>query len=116
MVLSYILAYYTYDYNCLKSLSNRPEAVLKQQKPCINHGIHVLFEHGRHLMSLENSQDEPRFVCMTLHGKTLWPGMSILSMLLLTPTLLAEMTSWMFDFASRRHFVQRGSTYEIQLF
>ena len=51
---------------------------------------------------------------MTLRGKTLRPGMSILSVLLLTSTLLAEMTSLTFDFASRRHFVQRDSTYEIQ--
>ena len=27
----------------------------------------------------ENPQDGPRFVCMTLCGKTLWPGISILS-------------------------------------
>ena len=41
-----------------------------------------------------------------LLGKTLRPGMSILFMLLLTSTLLVEMTSLTFDSASRRHFVQ----------
>ena len=50
---------------------------------------------------------------MTLRGKILRPGMSILSMLLLTSTLLSEMTSLIFDFASQRHFVQRDSTNEM---
>ena len=45
---------------------------------------------------LENPQDGPRFVCMTLRGKMLQPGMSILSMLLLTSASLASL----FDFAS----------------
>ena len=35
-----------YAYSCLKLLSNRPEAILKQQSPCSNHEIHVPFEHG----------------------------------------------------------------------
>ena len=34
------------------------------------------------------------------------PGMSILSVFLLTSRLLAEMTSLTFDFSSRQHFVQ----------
>ena len=93
-------------------LSNRLEAVLKQGKSCSNHGIHVLLN----ICLLENPQDRPRFVCMTLHGNTLRLEMSILSVLLLTSTLLVEMTSFTFDFASRRHFVQRDSKYEIRLF
>ena len=44
---------------------------------------------------------------MTLRCKTLRSGMSILFVLLLTSVLLAEMTSLMFNFASRRHFVQQ---------
>ena len=38
-----------YAYSCLKLLSNRPDAVLKQQSPCLNHEIHVAFEHGIYL-------------------------------------------------------------------
>ena len=61
----------------------------------------MLFEHGFwFLFLLENPQDGPMFVCMTLRGKTLQPGMVILSMLLLTSTLLVAMTSLMFEFAS----------------
>ena len=56
----------------------------------------MLFEHGFYLkilktgFILENPQDGQRFVCMMLRGKTLRPGMSILSVLLLTLTLLVE--------------------------
>ena len=35
-----------YAYSCLKPLSNRPEAVFKQQNPCSNYEIRVLFEHS----------------------------------------------------------------------
>ena len=33
-----------YAYSCLKLLSNRPEAIIKQQNPS-NHEINVPFEH-----------------------------------------------------------------------
>ena len=42
---------------------------------------------------LENPQDGLLFVCMMLRGKTLRPGMIVLSMFLLTSTLLSEMMS-----------------------
>ena len=35
-----------YENSCLKLFLNGPEAVLKEQNPCSNHEIHVLFEHG----------------------------------------------------------------------
>ena len=72
-----------YVQNCLKPLSNRPEAVFKQRKPCSNNGIHVLFE--QFLPLLGNPQDGQKFVCMMLSCK--------ISM------LLAKMMSLMFDFA-----------------
>ena len=56
------------------------------------------------LFLLENPQDGPRFVCMTLPGKTLRPEMSTLSMLYLTSTLLTEMTSLTFDFCKLTPF------------
>ena len=34
-----------YAYSCLKLLSNRPDAALKQHNPCSNHEFHVAFEH-----------------------------------------------------------------------
>ena len=49
-------------------------------------------------------------------ANTLRSGKIILSMLLLTSTLLAEMTSLTFEFVSWCHFVQRYSMYEIRLF
>ena len=52
------------------------EAIFKQLKPC-SRAVWTWF-------LLENPQDGPRFVCMTLCGKTLLLGMSILPMLLLT--------------------------------
>ena len=52
---------------------------------------------------------------MKLHEKMLWPEMSILYMFL-TSALLEEMTSLMFGFVSRSHFVQGDSKYEILLF
>ena len=42
-----------YAYSCLKPLSNPLKAVFKQLKPCLNHGIHVLFEHGFYLKILK---------------------------------------------------------------
>ena len=83
------------------------KAVFKQPNPCSNHEIHVLFEHGFYL------KIRPWFVCMMLRGETLWLKMSIFSMLLLMSTLLVEMISLTFDFASGRHFVQRDLTNEI---
>ena len=38
-----------YAYSCLKLLSNRPEAIFKQQNPSSNHEIRVLFEHSFYL-------------------------------------------------------------------
>ena len=38
-----------YSYSCLKLLSNRQEATLKQNNPCSNQEIHVAFEHGFYL-------------------------------------------------------------------
>ena len=35
-----------YEHSCSKLFLNGPEAVFKQQNPCSNHKIHVLFEHG----------------------------------------------------------------------
>ena len=68
--------------------------MFKQPNPCSNQEICVLFEY----FLLENPKDGPRFICMTLCLKTLRHGMSILSMVLLMSTLLAEMTSLTFDF------------------
>ena len=65
---------------------------------------------------LEYPQDGPRFVCMMLSDKMSRPGMSILSMLQLSSTLLVELTSFTFDFTSRHYFAQPDSTYEILLF
>ena len=42
-----------YAHSCLKPLSNPLKAVFKQLKPCLNHGIHVLFEHGFYLKILK---------------------------------------------------------------
>ena len=36
----------SYGHSSLKLFLNGPEAVFKQQNPCSNHEIHVLFEHG----------------------------------------------------------------------
>ena len=66
------------------------------------------------MVLLEIPQDGFRFVCMTLSGKTLRPGMIILSMLLLTSTLLAEMTYSTFKLANV--ILYRDPTYEILLF
>ena len=40
-------------YSCLMPLSNPLKAVFKQPKPCLNHGILVLFEHGFYLKILK---------------------------------------------------------------
>ena len=76
----------TYAHSCLKPLSN-------ERRPCSNNQIRIQTRNSRAVRTkflLENPQDGPRFVCMTFCGKTLRPGISILFMLLLTTTLLAE--------------------------
>ena len=42
-----------YALSCLKLLLNRPEAVFKQQSPCLNHKIRLPFEHDFLLKILE---------------------------------------------------------------
>ena len=42
-----------YAHSCLKPFSIGPKAVLKQQNPCLNHEIHVRFEHGFRLKSVD---------------------------------------------------------------
>ena len=91
-----------YAYSCLKPLSIPLKAIFKQLKPCSNHGIHVLFEPGFYLKILKMVRG---LFAWRYAAKPLRPGMSILSRLLLTSTLLAEMTSLTFDSASRRYFV-----------
>ena len=44
-----------YAHSCLKPLSNPLKALFKQLKSCLNHGIHVLFEHGFYLNILEKN-------------------------------------------------------------
>ena len=64
------------------------------QKQCSNKDNHVQimeFTYCLNRLLLENPQDGRRFVCMTLRGKTLRPGMNNFSVVLLTSTLLAEM-------------------------
>ena len=55
MVDPYILAYIysVYARSCLKPFSIGPKAVFKQQNPCSNHEIHVPFEHGFRLKSVD---------------------------------------------------------------
>ena len=36
----------SYEHSCLKLFLNGPEVVFKQQNPCSNHEMNVLFEHG----------------------------------------------------------------------
>ena len=57
-----------YAYSCLKLLSNRPEAIFKQQNPSSNHEIRVLFEHSFYLKmhTAENAYCGPYFLSMTL--------------------------------------------------
>ena len=48
-----------YKHSCLKLCLNGQEVVFKQQNPCSNHEIHMLFEHGFDLLK---SQEGPCFV------------------------------------------------------
>ena len=56
-----------YEHSCLKLFLYGPEAVFKQQDPCSNHGIHVLFDLGFELLI---SQDGPCLVYVTLSDVT----------------------------------------------
>ena len=40
-------------HSCLKPFSIGPKVVFKQQKPCSNHEIHMPFEHGFWLKSVD---------------------------------------------------------------
>ena len=77
------------------------------QKQCSNDKNHVQIMEFTCCLNM--------FFCMTLRDKTLRPRMSISSVLILMSTLLAEMMSLTFEFASWCHFVQRASTYKIWL-
>ena len=64
-----------YAHSDLNALSNPLKAVFKQLKPCLNHGIHVLFEHGFHLKILKTGHRLFMWCQTTMQGR---PGISIL--------------------------------------
>ena len=72
-----------YAHSCLKPLSNPLKAVFKQLKPCLNHGIHMLFEHGFYLKILKTGHKLFTWHQLTMQG---CPGISILSWFLLKLT------------------------------
>ena len=70
-----------YAHSCLKPLPNPLKAVFKQLKPCLNHGIHVLFEHGFYLQTVKTGHRLFMWRQTTMQGS---PRISILSWFLLT--------------------------------
>ena len=74
-----------YTNSCLKPLSNPLKAVFKQLKPRLNHGIHMLFEHGFYLLILKTGRRLFTWRQTQMQG---CPGISILSWFLLTSTSL----------------------------
>ena len=76
-----------YTHSCLKPLSNPLKDFFKQLKPCLTHGIHVLFEHTFYLKILKTGHRLFTWHQTTMQG---CPGISILSWFLLTSTSLQK--------------------------
>ena len=70
-----------YAHSCLKPLSNALKAVFKRLKPCLNHGIYVLFEYGFYTKILKMGR---RLFTWHQTAMPCCPRLSILSWFLLT--------------------------------